>query len=57
MFKIDGEYKNPKFMPWAVLDSEKEFNTLWEPIKTDNKTLGIEEIGQGSATFENCCQF
>ena len=57
MFKIEGEYKNPKFKPWTVVEPEKEFKTLWELIKTDNKTMGIEEIGEGSATFEHCFEF
>ena len=56
-FKIEGEYKNPKFKPWTVVEPEKEFKTLWELIKTDNKTMGIEEIGEGSATFEHCFEF
>ena len=54
LFKIEGEYKNPKFRPWTVEEPEKELKTLWELIKSDNKTIGIEEIGEGSTTFEHC---
>ena len=57
LFKIEGEYKNPKFKPWATVEPEKEFKTLWEEIKRDNEIKGIEEIGEGSATFEHCFEF
>ena len=57
LFKIEGEYKNPKFKPWTTVEPEKEFKTLWEQIKKDNEIKGIEEIGEGSATFEHCFEF
>ena len=57
LFKIEGEYKNPKLKPWTTVEPEKEFKTLWEQIKRDNEIKGIEEIGEGSATFEHCFEF
>ena len=57
LFKIEGEYKNPKFKPWTAVDPDKELKTLWELIKSDNEMKGIEEIGEGSTTFEHCFEF
>ena len=57
MFKIEGEFKNPNFKPWTTVEPDKEFKTLWEEIKRDNDLKGIEEIGEGSATFEHCFEF
>ena len=57
LFKVEGEYKNPKYKPWTTIDPGKEFKTLWESIKSDNETKGVEEIGGGSATFEQCFEF
>ena len=57
MFKIEGEFKNPSFKPWTAVEPDKEFKTLWEQIKRDNDLKGIEEIGEGSATFEHCFEF
>jgi hypothetical protein len=39
------------FKPWTVVEPDKEFKTLWELIKAENKTMGIEEIDEGSATI------
>ena len=36
LFKIDGEYKNPNFKPWTVVEPEKDLKILWDMIKTDN---------------------
>ena len=52
LFKIEGEYKDPKFKPWTAVDPEKEFKTFWELIQSDYENKRIEEIGEGSATFE-----
>ena len=57
MFKIVGEYKDPKFRPWSTLDPEKEVKFLWEKIKSDNELKGIHEIGEGSTCFEHCYEF
>jgi hypothetical protein len=57
LFKIEGEYKNPNFKPWAVVEPDKEVKTLWDKIKMDNKIKGIEEIGEGSTCFEHCFEF
>ena len=57
VFKIKGEYKNPKFKPWEVVDPKKESKTLWDMLEVDNKIKGIEEIGDGSTCFEHCLEF
>ena len=57
LFKIEGEYKNPKLKPWTAVNPEKEFKTFWELIKSDNENKGIEKIGAGTATFELCFEF
>ena len=44
LYKIKGEYKNPKFKPWTAVDPEKELKTLLELIKSDNEIKGIEEM-------------
>ena len=56
-FSVLGEYKNPKFRPFEKLDPQAEVKTLWEAIKKDNKEKGIEEIGEGSTSFEHCFEF
>ena len=57
LLKIEGEYKNPNFKPWTVVEPEKEVKTLWDMLKSDNKVKGIEEIGEGSTCFEHCFEF
>ena len=57
LYKIEGEYKNPKFKPWTAVDPEKDLKTLLELIKSGNEIKGIEEIGEGSTTFEHCFEF
>ena len=57
LFKIEGEYKNPKFQPWTKVEPNVEVKTLWEKLTNDNKIKGIEEIGEGSTCFEHCFEF
>ena len=52
-----GEYKDPKFRPWSVIEPEKECKALWERIETANKAIGIKEVGEGSTCFEHCYEF
>ena len=57
LVKIDGEYKNPSFKPWTVVEPEKESKALWDIIEKDNVLKGIEEIGDGSTCFEHSFEF
>ena len=57
LFKIEGEYKNPKFQSWTKVEPNVEVKTLWEKLTNDNKIKGIEEIGEGSTCFEHCFEF
>ena len=57
LYKIKGEYKNPGFKPFAVVEPEKEIKTLWEILKKDNESKEIEEIGDGSTCFEHVFEF
>ena len=57
LFKIEGEYKDPKFKPWTNVEPEKHLKILWDMLKADNKAKGIEEIGEGSTCFEYCFEF
>ena len=57
LFKIIGEYRDPKFKPFSVVEPEKEVKVLWEKIKTENETKGIKEIGEGSTCFEHFYEF
>ena len=57
LFKITGEYKNPKFKPWNNVEPKKDLETLWELLKHENEKIGIEEIGEGSTCFEHCLEF
>ena len=57
LFKIEGEYKDPKFKPWTTIEPEKHLKTLWDMLKEDNRIKGIEEIGEGSTCFEHCFEF
>ena len=57
LFKIEGEYKDPKFKPWTNVEPEKHVKILWDMLEADNKAKGIEEIGEGSTCFEHCFEF
>ena len=57
LFKIVGEYKNPKFKPWEVVEPKNDLKNMWEILKKENEKVGIEEIGEGSACFEHCLEF
>ena len=57
MIKIEGEFKNPNLKPWTKLDPEKEVKLMWDIIKYESEKMGIEEIGEASATFEHCFEF
>ena len=54
IFEIVGEYKEPKFRPWTIVDPKREVNSLWEKIQSDNDLKGIHEIGEGSTCFRHC---
>ena len=56
-FKIVGEYKNPKFKPFSVVEPERKIKVLWEMINNENKAKGIKEIGEGSTCFEHSYEF
>ena len=57
LFKIVGEYKNPKFKPFSVVKPQKEIKVLWEIINAENKSKGVKEIGEGSTCFEHLYEF
>ena len=57
LVKIKGEFKNPRFKSWDVVDPQKESKLLWEILEEDNKVKGIKEIGDGSTCFEHCIEF
>ena len=57
LFKIIGEYRDPNFKPFSVVEPEKELKVLWEKIKTENEAKGIKEIGEGSTCFEHFYEF
>ena len=57
LFKIVGEFKNPNFKPWDVVEPKNDLKNMWEVLKEGNKKVGIEEIGEGSACFEHCLEF
>ena len=57
LIKIEGEYKNPNFKSWSQLVLTKEAKIMWEAIKNESDAMGIEEIGEASATFEHCFEF
>ena len=57
LYKIVGEYRNPKMKPWQKLDPAEDLKILWEMIKSDNKEKGIFEIGDGSTCTEYCLEF
>ena len=52
-----GEYKNPKFKPFSVVEPEKEVKLLWDIICEENKKMGIKEIGESSSCFEHNYEF
>ena len=57
LYKIVGEYKNPKFKPWSKVDPEAVNNALWEALKKENDVAGMVEIGDGSTVFEHHYEF
>ena len=57
MVKIEGVFKNPNIKPWTKLDPEKEVKLMWNLIKYESEKIGIEGIGEASATFEHCFEF
>ena len=57
LFKVVGEFKNPKFKPFAIVEPEREVKALWELLKQDNETKEMEEIGEGSTCFEHHYEF
>ena len=57
LYRIVGEYKNPKFKPWTVIDPEAEVKQLWELLKKENDYNEMEEIGEGSTCFEHHFEF
>jgi hypothetical protein len=57
LFKIVGEYKNPKFKPFSVVEPEKEIKVFWEMITNKNIAKGIKEIGEGSTCLEHSYEF
>ena len=57
IINIVGEYKNPQFKPWSVVNPEEEVKNLWKNIEEANKIIGIKEIGEGSTCFEHCYEF
>ena len=51
LFKIEGEFRNPSFKPWEVVDPNKEVKILWDLMEKDDKITGIEEIGDESGSL------
>ena len=54
---IVGEYKNPNYKAWLVVDPEEEVKNIWKSIEEANETIGIKEIGEGSTCFEHSYEF
>ena len=57
IINIVGEYKNPNYKAWSVVDPEEEVKNIWKSIEEANKTIGIKEIGEGSTCFEHSYEF
>ena len=39
------------------MNPEKEVKMMWDILKRESETKGIEEIGKASAIFEHCFEF
>ena len=57
IMNIVGEYKNPNYKAWSVVNPEEEVKNIWKSIEEANKMIGIKEIGEGSTCFEHCYEF
>ena len=51
LIKIEGTYKNPKFISWSKLNPTEEVKIMWDTIKQESEVKGIEEIGEASASL------
>ena len=57
IINIVGEYKDPNYKAWSVVNPEEEVKNIWKSIEEANKTIGIKEIGEGSTCFEHYYEF
>ena len=46
LFKIVGQFKNPKFKPWEVVEPMRDLEAMWDFLKKENAKIEIEEIGE-----------
>ena len=47
LFKIVGQFKNPKF----------NLKGMWDLLMKEKAEIGIEEIGEGAVCFVHCLEF
>ena len=60
VFKIKGEFKDPKRKPWFEImktDKENEHEAFWELIKISKDKIGFDDFSDASTYIEHYLEF